>query len=400
MASVTTFFRKTPAASLQAYFQTKSFSLPSSVDWSAKESDVASALVEALDTLSETDRDSLVLEVDRIIALADEPGQNALLDVISDRVKFDAIAGAHNRALWALMNERDNFRLAEEVRFNDEKRRGRMWSGFITEKKQTVLKDQASRDAFTAEIQKKFNTTRVHVDIFDRHRVTFDGTTHRLAQVAVYREGRADDALGFDGAGALKRQLIKPVYEASLTYEPAEGVIEVVASDKEVREALAGYMGRHLLGIDFKGEKLPTRQYDLSVLMDPFDFPSDPSAPPGQLIEQVLVKELRFQPLDEADQRVTLEYRGTSTRKIWEMADYHIGPSAERHADWTITRARLTIRFRPEGKSGRPKNLNLMITTPHGCNLKGMTERERLIGEKLLRVWDIRKDGSLPDGSQ
>ena len=400
MANVTTFFRKTPAASLQAYFQTKSFSLPASVDWSAKESDVASALVAALDTLSESDRDALVLEVDRIIALADEPGQNALLDVISNCVTFSAIAGGHNRALWALMNEPDNFRLAEEVRFNDEKRRGRMWSGFITEKQQTVLKDQTSKDSFTAEIQKKFNTTRVHVDIFDRHRVTFDGNSHRLAQVAVYREGRADDALGFDGAGALKRQLIKPVYEASLTYEPAEGVIEVVASDKEVREALAGYMGRHLLGIDFKGEKLPTRQYDLSVLMDPFDFPSDPTAPPGQLIDKVLVKELRFQPLDEADQRVTLEYRGTSTHKIWEMADYHIGSSAERHADWTITRARLTVRFRPEGKSGRPRNLNLTITTPHGCNLRGMTERERLIGEKLLRVWDIRKDGSLPDGSQ
>jgi len=157
-------------------------------------------------------------------------------------------------------------------------------------------------------------------------------------------------------------------------------------------------MGRHLLGIDFESEKLPTRQYDLSVLMDPFDFPSDPNAPPGQSIERVFVRELRFQPLDESDQRVTLEYRGSSTHTIWDMADHHIGPSAERHADWTITRARLTIRFRPEGKSRRPKNLNLTITTPHGCNLKGMTERERLFGEKLLRVWDIRKDGSLPDG--
>jgi hypothetical protein len=398
MASITTFLRKTPAASLKAYFQTKPFSLPPSVDWTAKESDIASALVDALAALTEEERDDLVLEVDRIIALADEPGQNALYDVISDRVKFDAIAGAHNKALWAFMNENDNFRLAEEVRFNDEKRRGRMWSGFVAEKKRPVLKDQASRDAFTDAIRNKFNTSRVHVDIFDRHRVASDGKTHQLAQVAVYREGPADDTLGFDGAGALKRKLIKPVYEASLTYEPAEGVIEVVANDKDIREALAGYMGRHLLGIDFKSEKLPTRQYDLSVLMDPFDFPSDPNAPPGQSIERVFVRELRFQPLDESDQRVTLEYRGSSTHTIWDMADHHIGPSAERHADWIITRARLTIRFRPEGKSRRPKNLNLTITTPHGCNLKGMTERERLIGEKLLRVWGIRKDGSLPDG--
>lgn len=400
MASITTFLRKTPASSLKAYFQTKPFALPSSIDWMANESEIASALVEALDTLSEKDRDDLFPEVDRIIALADEPGQNALLDVISDRKQFEAIAGSHNRALWALMQEPDNFRQAEEVRFNDEKRLGRMWSGFVTEPKKNVLKDQASKDAFTDEIRNKFNTSRVHVDIFDRHRVAFDGKIHQLAQVAVYREGRADDMMGFDVTGALNRQVIKPVYEASLTYEPAEGVIEVVANDKEVRESLAGYMSRHLLSVDFKSEKLPTRQYDLSVLMDPFDFPSDPNAPAGQTIERVFVRELRFQPLDEVDQRVTLEYRGTSIDKIWEMADHHIGRSSERHADWTITRARLTIRFRPEGKSSRPKNLNLTITTPHGCSLKGMTDRERLIGEKLLRVWDIRKDGSLPDGPQ
>ena len=317
MANITTFFRKTPAASLQAYFQTKPFLLPPSVDWTAKESDIATALVAAMDTLTEKERDDLIIETDRVIALADEPGQNVLYDVISNRSQFDAILGGHNKALWALVNEPTNFRLAEEVRFNDEKRRGRMWSGFVVDPKMTVRNDQPSLDAFTDEIRKKFSTTRVHVDIFDRHRVLLGSKPHKLAQVAVYREGRADDALGFDGAGALKRQLIKPVYEASLTYEPAEGVIEVVANDKDVREALAGYMGRHLLGIDFKGEKLPTRQYDLSVLMDPFDFPSDPAAPPGQAIECVFVKELRFQPLDETYQRVTLEYNGSSTQTIY-----------------------------------------------------------------------------------
>jgi hypothetical protein len=290
MASITSFLRKTPVASLQAYFTNKIFTLPAAVVWTASESDVISALIDALDTLTESDREALILEVTRVIALADEPGQNALQDVIANRAVFEAVEGGHNRALWALMNEPQNFRLAEEVRYNDEKRRGRMWSGFVVEKNKLVRKDQFSRDAFIAEVQAKFSTNHVHVDVFDRHRVTFDGKSHQLVQVAVYREGRPDDALGFDGAGKLQRHLVKPVYEASLTYEPSEGVIEVVAGDKDVRQAMAGFMGRHLLDIDFKGEKLPAREYDLSVLMEPFSFPTDASAPTGQQIERVHVR--------------------------------------------------------------------------------------------------------------
>lgn len=399
MASITTFLRKTPAASLKAYFQTKPFSLPASIDWTAGESDIATALIAALDTLAEADHQALILEVNRITALADEPGQNALRDVVNDRAQYDKIEGGLSRALWVLLNEPRSFRLAEEVRFNDEKRRGRMWSGFIVEKKKLVRKDAFSIDAFKAEVQRKFETNHVHVDVFDRHRVTFDGKNHQLVQVAVYREGLAEDALGFDGAGVIHRHLVKPVYEVALTYEPDEGVIEVVANEKDIREALAAFMGRHLLDIDFKGEKLPARHYDLNVLMDPFDFPTDAGAPADQMVERVLVKELRFQPLDEPDQRVTLECSGASSHTIWDMAEHHIGPSAERHADWIITRARLTVRFQPEGKSRRHKNLNLTITVPHGCNLKGLTARERLIGEKYLREWGILKGGAEIDGA-
>ena len=405
MASITSFFRKTPVPSLNAYFATKSFTLPATVVWTATESDVVSALIEALDTLPEADRESLILEVNRIIALADEPGQNALQDVVGNHAQFATIEGGHNRALWVLLNEPQNFRLAEEVRYNDEKRRGRMWTGFVVEKKKVVRKDQFLRDAFNAEIQKKFSTNNVHVDVFDRHRVTFDGTSHQLVQVAVYREGRPDDALGFDGAGKLQRHLVRPVFEASLTYEPSEGVIEVVAGDREIREAMAGFMGRHLLAIDFKGDKLPARQYDLGVLMEPFGFPTDAAAPVGQVIERVQVRELRvqvrelrFQPLDLPGQRVTLECDESGGETIWDMADRHIGPAALRCADWVITRARLVVRFAPHGKSRSGKNLNLTITVPHGCNLKSMTDRERLVGEKYLREWGILRGGTETDG--
>ncbi len=391
MASIPSFFRKTPLPSLKAYLATKSFALPATVTWTGDDSDVVETLIAALDTLAEADREALILEINRILALADEPGQNALQAVVRNRIAFDTLEGGHNRALWVLMYEHANFRLAEDVRYNDEKRRGRMWQGFVVEKHKPVRKDQVARGAFTAEIQTKFNTRNVHVDVFDRSRVTLDGASHELVQVTVYREGRPDDGLGFDDAGRLQRQLLKPVYEASLTYEPGEGVIEVVAGDKDVRAAMASMMGRALMDIEFKGEILPAREYDLGVLMEPFDFPTDPRASADQVIEKVQVRELRFQPLDLTGQRVTLECDCSGGATIWDMADRHIGPAAQRRDDWSITRARLIVKLAPHGKSRRPRSLNLTITVPHGCNLKGMTPAEQLVGEKYLSKWGILK---------
>ena len=59
---------------------------------------------------------------------------------------------------------------------------------------------------------------------------------------------------------------------------------------------------------------------------------------------------------------------------------------------WIVTRARFTIKFRAAREGARGKSLTLIVTMPHGCNLKDMTPHERLIGEKYLRRWGILKD--------
>jgi len=145
MAEITTFFRKTPVASLKAYFATKSFTLLPKVDWSSKEGEVVTSLIEAVSKLADEDREELIREVNRIIALSDEAGQTALENVMNQREEFCEIDGGHNRALWALMNAREGFERAEEVRYNDEKRRGRMWSGFVVEPRKQLHKDETCR---------------------------------------------------------------------------------------------------------------------------------------------------------------------------------------------------------------------------------------------------------------
>src|SRR5690606_2065422 len=108
-------------------------------------------------------------------------------------------------------------------------------------------RDEASIDAFKAALRERFASNNIHIDIFGRYRPTFDGEDCELVQIAIYREGLLDDFLAFDDAGTLVRRARRPVFEAAMTYEPATGVIEVVANDRESREEMVRFMARDLL---------------------------------------------------------------------------------------------------------------------------------------------------------
>ncbi len=321
MTAIAAFLRKTPVTRLQDYFTAAGFTSLAPVDWTKPESEVVEPLIKAVDDMNDDEKQRVSLDAGRVAALADEPGQNALQNVVLNRAVFDPLEGANNRSLWVFLNETDRFRLAEEVRYNDG-RRTRSWSGFGVDADLAVRKDPISIAAFTAAIRERFETPNVHVDIFDRHRVILDGEECELVQVAVYREGRPEDTLGFDANSTLARRIVKPVFEAALTYEAATGVIEVVAKTREDRMDLTRFMARDLLGITIdEHQALPLREYDLSMLLQPFDFPTDPA----DGIASVTVKELRLMDLGDAKERITLESMSGADRTIWQMAEHRIG---------------------------------------------------------------------------
>ena len=143
-----------------------------------------------------------------------------------------------------------------------------------------------------------------------------------------------------------------------------------------------------LLGTEFQDKRIPLRKYDLSVLLHPFSFPTDPE----DGIESVRVNQLRLMPIDSAAERVTLECTRQSNVTIWDMARQRFHAANPLSGGWVLTQAKLTIRFHPDAGSRRGRTLPLTITMPHGCDLKDRTERERIVGNKYLRKWGILGD--------
>jgi hypothetical protein len=384
MTTIAAFIRKTSAPSLRAYFDQVGIELPPAVNWNGPEAEIAGPLLRAVDEMSDGERARILLDIGRVSAMATEAGQIALYSVATDRRFLDSMSGPHERTMWVFRYDEVRFRQAEEVRYTDERRRGRSWDGFMVEPGRGIRRDSSAMDAFSAAIRERFDSANVHVDIFERQRLTFDGETAELMQVTVYREGMPEDALEFE-ATTLVRKVTKPVFEAAVTYEPSTGVIEVVGANRESREDMALFVARDLLGIEFEGQKLPVRRYDLSVLLQPFDFPRDLQ----DGIESVTLKQLRLMPLDHPGERVTLECMRDAGHTIWEMANLRFGENNPLLGGWVATQARLVIKFRPRDGATRGRTLSLVVTMPHGCNLKDLTPDEQLIGGKYLRRWGI-----------
>lgn len=385
MTSVTAFIRNTSATSLKAYFDTTGIALPAYVAWDVGEPAIVQPLIRAVDEMSAADRDRVISDANRVSAMADEAGRVALLSVIADRATFEALENDHDRALWVFLNDSLAFQQAEEVRFTDERRRGRSWDGFVGEPGLAVRRDPMAKAAFKAALAKHFGSGHVEVDVFERIRPTLDGVDCALTQVTVYREGLPDDYKTFTDAGVLVRRARRPAYEAAMTYEASTGVIEVVAQDRETRRDLVVHLARDLLGIEFKGERVPFRNYDLSPLLRPCRFETD--AEDG--IEGVELRSLRVMPLGEQGKRTTFECVNVPGSTVWSHADDELGRGRLDAGGYVATQAKLLIRFSPAPGERRGRTMPLTITMPHGCNLKDRTDREQLIGAKYLKRWKL-----------
>jgi hypothetical protein len=99
MTAITSFVRKTPAASLRAYFKQTGIQLMPAVDWNAPEADVVRPLLQAVEDLDDSAAARVVNDAERVTAMADEAGQAAIYSVAQASGRLDELRNDHDRAL-------------------------------------------------------------------------------------------------------------------------------------------------------------------------------------------------------------------------------------------------------------------------------------------------------------
>ncbi|MDK9723130.1 MAG: DUF6441 family protein [Rhodospirillales bacterium] len=291
--------RNVPGPELHDYLTGIGMTFPKAVNWNGESSEIAPLVQNAFDIMSEAEKERLRHELDRIDRMTTEVGQTAIMSVAT-QAQFNRLKNMgtrHERALWFLRNDLGRFRLAEDVAFFENARRGRTWDGFLAPKGLTVARGEIRRDQLAEAIRKLFHEgEKVKVEIFDRTRPDLDGGAKELVQVTIYREGNPDSVEIFKNKDDIVPLVFRPVYEIGFTYEAATGVIEVVGDRKIERRDLAKVFAKTLLNHSIDAAPLPLRHYDLSVFMHDRHFPTDPK----DRIGRVRVRLVKFENLDES----------------------------------------------------------------------------------------------------
>jgi hypothetical protein len=388
MPIVRNFIRHSSPQGLEEYFTTKNIAVLG-VDWSLDQATVAGNVIQLIDHLPPEDQARLRVDAERINHMADEVGQAALLSVVTNPTQLSLMPSALERSRWVYLHQPDKFRHAEDIRYADQYRHGRNWSGYQLTPSLPLHTDPVSLDTFKEKMKSLFGLgDKVKIELFDRTLPDDDGNDVDVVQVMIYQEGLPDAYLEFEGEESIVSRIRRPVLEHAIAYSPETGAVEIVAVRTERRELIAKAFTENLLKQTFEADKVPPRQYSLYPLLDgqALDWDTDDCIDSVQLVMMKL-KDLA------SDGRIQIEVPAKNDTDFHDYCREHFSDFNPLISNAFVPiQATVSIRFQPEEGSNRKKVLPVKISLPNGCDLRSRTDRERLIGEKYLKRWGLVRE--------
>ena len=345
-----------------------------------------------LSALGVKERQQLEEMAERIVLLSDGPGQDVIdgfRDAIFDEEslkEFMAINNQYERALWFYLNEAGLFEEALNARQADVFRQSSScYSGFIAPKNLAVMDDASSRLAFHQAIAKQIGCSEdvVAVQIFKRLRPdTHTGEDVDLYQISVHHN-RPPEIIDCVQASELVSQEVIRAVSSHITYEPANGHLEVLSKDTDGREALARTVADCLLKSPITGTKIPLKQYDYQSLAAPRTFDIS-----GENVVSAKVIELGYTVSDHRSLLVKIGARDNDD--IYNASRSLISPTFDfRHHH--LNYAKISVRTMKVGKE-RARTIPIVLREDNLCNIKTKREKDRALCDRLLAKWHLVKE--------
>lgn len=346
----------------------------------------------ALSALSVSERQKIEEVAERIVLLSDGAGQDVVegfsQDIFGDTEKaaFAAIPNQYERALWLHLHEPALFEEALNARQADVFRQSAScYSGYVAPKNLTVLDDTTARQAFHQAIAQQLGCVMdaVAVQIFKRLRPdTLTGEDVDLYQVSVHHN-RPPEIIDCVQASELVSQEVVRAVSSHITYEPANGHLEVLSKDTDGREALARIMADSLLQSPITGDKIPLKQYDYQSLAAPRNFDLS-----GEDVASVKVIELAYTMANHRSLLVKIWAKDVDD--IYTAARSLLSPSFD-FRNHHLTYAKISIRLKKIGKE-RARTIAVILRDDNKCNIKTKREKDRALCDRLLAKWHLVKE--------
>jgi hypothetical protein len=167
-----------------------------------------------------------------------------------------------------------------------------------------------------------------------------------------------------------------------VTYEPANGHLEVLSRDPQGREGLARLFADHLLKSPITGEHIPIKQYDYQSLAGPRFFDIT-----GENVASVKVTELGY---SVGNRSLTVKIWANDADDIYKASKALVAPAFD-FRQHSLNYARLSIRLKKEGKD-RARTIGVVLRDGNRCNIKTKREKDRVLCDRLLSKWGLVKE--------
>lgn len=350
------------------------------------------AMAAELSGLPVASRRKLEDVAERIMMLCDGPGKDAV-EVLSRSIvgvkrkaEFDACRSQYERALWLHSNALPLFDDAINARQADMFRQSlTCYSGFVAPKKLKVLDDEAAQQAFRDAVARHFfcSVDKVAVQIFKRLRPdSLTGDEVALYQISVHHNRPPEMVDTVKDSQLVSSQVVRAT-STHITYEPAEGHLEVLSKDTAGRATLARIAADTLLQSPISGETIPLKQYDFQSLAVPRDFDIG-----DEPVAHVKVVELGFSTANLRSLVVRISAKDEDD--IHAAARGLVGPGFDfRHHH--LTYAQILIRAKKMPRE-RARTIRVVLRHENKCNIKTKREADRALCDRLLTRWNLVKE--------
>ena len=338
-----------------------------------------------------SDRQKIEEVAERIVLLSDGAGQDVIEgfrdDIFADAEKaaFAAIHNQYERALWLYTNEPKLFKEAVDARQADVFRQSAScYSGFIAPTTLAVKNDLVSRAAFHQKVAQHLGCEpdAVAIQIFKRLRPdTHTGEDVDLYQISVHHN-RAPEIIDYVEASELVSHEVTRAVSSHITYEPANGHLEVLSKDTDGRETLAGIAADCLLQSPITGEKIPLKQYDYQSLAALRNFDLT-----GENVAYVKVIELGYSVTEHRS--LLVKIWSNDADDIYTSARSLVSPLFD-FSNHYLNYAKLSIRLKKVGHD-RARTISVILREDNKCNIKTKREKDRALCDRLLAKWHLVK---------
>lgn len=344
----------------------------------------------------------LEAEAARIVTIASDRGEYVLQGLATTTLEPDRANELLNRrdklarSLWAFTNEHALFEAAENsLHLRLYRRYDKHYQTFMAEPSADGGPDAGS--ALLEELMVDLNKRLDRGDGYsiDKFEIPEDGDEPAAEMYLLFHPDPPTSVREIDDDGNRSSIYFRPPGEAMIVYTPSTGRVHVRAGNRKLRHTVAEGFIETALDQTYSNQPVDFQAYDISQFLQGLDLE------PPELAEVVIDRaQVIRADISIGNLANRLSLSTTIDRDISEIIDSQPGLPRIFERALAIRFVEIAVRYFRAGRD-EAQTLNFTLTDRNTSSLLSIDDPfERVLGHRLLRHWNILRDGRAPSDEE